>query len=210
LATPARARSFWDAWAKGDVDVVVGTQMALRACEDARVTCAALVNADTAMNLPDFRGAEATYRVIRRLAAGARPGRRTIIQTFYPGHYAVAAAVGDDYESFADTELNFRKSLRLPPFTHLINITVAAASPAAADALAARTRDAVAGALGPRAELLGPMPAAVGRIRGRWRRQLLVKTDAPAVIAAAPALSGLATRKRDAAVTVDVDPYELF
>ena len=210
LATPARARSFWDAWAKGDFDVVVGTQMALRAVEDAAVACAALVNADTAMNLPDFRGAEATYRVIRRLVAGARPGRRTIIQTFFPGHYAVAAAVRDDYEGFAQAELAFRKSLRLPPFTHLINITVTAASPAAADALAAQTYDAVAAAFGPRAELLGPMPAAVGLIRARWRRQLLVKTDVPAIMAAAPTLSRLTMRKRDAAVTVDVDPYELF
>lgn len=209
LATEARARAFWSRWAAGGYDVVVGTQMALRACEDAAVGLAVLANADAALHLPDFRSAEWTYRTIRRLMEPPAP-RRIIIQTFNPAHPAIAAAVTGDYEAFARRELAYRRRLGFPPFSELVNVIVEAFDSAQADSAAASLRQCLREVFGDRAAIEGPVPAAVARARGRFRRQLLVKTTRAAVAAVSPALAALAVRKRDLAVRIDVDPYELF
>jgi primosomal protein N' (replication factor Y) len=209
LVTEAQTRAFWSRWAAGEYDVVVGTQMVLRACEDAGVGLAAFANADTALNLPDFRAAEWTYRTIRRLLEGAA-ARRTVIQTFNPGHPAVAAAVAGDYNAFARGELAFRRRLDLPPFVELVNVVVEAVERARADEKAAAVRSHLSEIFKGEARIQGPAPAAVSRVRGRYRRQILVRTSARAVDDVSGALAALAVRKRDVAVRVDVDPYELF
>lgn len=209
LRTPARVRSFWEVFAAGGHDVVAGTQMALRALDYADITFAALANADTAMNLPDFRASERTYRTIRRMLQPSAASRRVLIQTFHPGHYAVAAAAADDYEAFAERELAFRRRLELPPYTHLVNVVVVerkAAGSAKADEIAARLR----GMFGPPATVLGPVPAPVARARGERRWQILVKAELGEIESAAEELAALARRKGPTTVKVDVDPYELF
>ncbi|MEE9456577.1 MAG: hypothetical protein V3W11_05455, partial [bacterium] len=193
----------------GGYDVVAGTQMALRALDYADVTFAALANADTAMNLPDFRASERTYRTIRRMLQPSAASRRVLIQTFHPGHYAVAAAAADDYEAFAERELAFRRRLELPPYTHLVNVVVVerkAAVSAKADEIAARLREMFV----PPATVLGPVPAPVARARGERRWQILVKAELGEIESAAGELAALVRRKGPTTVKVDVDPYELF
>ena len=209
LRTPARARSFWEVFAAGGYDVVAGTQMALRALDYEEVTFAALANADTAMNLPDFRASERTYRVIRRMLEPSAASRRVVIQTFHPDHYAVAAAAADDYDAFAERELAFRRRLELPPYTHLVNVVVVerkGAGIAKADETAGRLR----GIFGPPATVLGPVPAPVARSRGERRWQILVKAELGEIESAAEDLAALVRRKGPTTVKVDVDPYELF
>jgi primosomal protein N' (replication factor Y) len=210
LGTAAQARSFWESFAAGEQDVVVGTQMALRALDYPEVGFAALANADTAMNLPDFRAAERTYRTVKRMLEPPPAPRAAVVQTFYPEHYAVAAAAADDYASFADRELAFRRRLELPPYTHLVNVVVAERKPGAgeraADDIAAKLREMFR----PPATVLGPVPAPVARARGRRRRQILVKASLPQIEKASTGLTALARRKGPAAVKVDVDPYDLF
>ncbi len=210
LRTPARARSFWESFAAGEYDVVVGTQMALRALEYPEVAFAALASADTAMNLPDFRAAERTYRTIMRMLEPSPAPRAAVVQTFYPEHFAVAAAAADDYAAFADRELAFRRRLELPPYTHLVNVIVGERRPGggekAAGEVAARLREIFR----PPATVLGPVPAPVARARGRRRRQILVKAGLPEIERASTELAALARRKGPATVKVDVDPYDLF
>jgi len=209
LRTPARVRPFWEAFAAGGYDVVAGTQMALRALDYADLTFAALANADTAMNLPDFRASERTYRTIRRMLEPSAASRRVVIQTFHPDHYAVAAAAADDYDAFAERELAFRRRLELPPYTHLVNVVVVErkdAGGAKADETAARLR----GIFGPGATVLGPVPAPVARARGERRLQILVKAELGEIESAAGELAALVRRKGPTTVKVDVDPYELF
>ncbi len=209
LPTPARARSFWEDFAAGAYDVVVGTQMALRALDD-EVALAALASADTAMNLPDFRASEQTFRTLRRMLEPSSRRRRVLIQTFYPDHYAVAAAAAGDYEAFAKQELAFRRRLNLPPFTHLVNVVVAEREEAGGERKASEVATRLEGIFGSRADILGPVPAPVARSRGRRRWQILIKTDLREIENAGAELAALASRKGPARVRVDVDPYELF
>jgi len=211
LKTPASARAFWDELARGGVDVVVGTQMALRALQEPTVALAALANADTAMNLPDFRAAEWTYRTIRRLLEPP-PGvaRDVIIQTFYPRHYAVAYAIAGDFDAFAAEECGFRRRLKLPPYCHLVQLVVSARLREDADAQAAAVAEQLATIFGAAAEVWGPVPAAIARRRGEYRRQILVKTTAAALEEWGEALAALARHKGKHRVVVDVDPYDLF
>ncbi len=210
LPTPRRARSFWEDVAAGAYDVVVGTQMALRALDDEEVALAALASADTAINLPDFRASEQTFRTVRRMLEPSSRRRRVLIQTFYPDHFALAAAAAGDYDGFAKQELAFRRRLELPPFTHLVNVVVAEREKAGGEKKAAEVATRLAGIFGPRADILGPVPAPVARSRGRCRWQILVKTNLGEIEKAGNELAALASRKGPARVRVDVDPYELF
>jgi primosomal protein N' (replication factor Y) len=210
LPTPARARSFWEDVAAGVYGVVVGTQMALRALDHEEVALAALANADTAMNLPDFRASEQTFRTVRRMLEPSSRRRRVLIQTFHPDHYAVAAAAAGDYDAFAKQELAFRRRLELPPFTHLVNVVVAEREKGGGERKASEIATRLEDIFGPRADILGPVPAPVARSRGRRRWQILIKTDLREIENAADELAALASRKGPARIRVDVDPYELF
>jgi primosomal protein N' (replication factor Y) len=212
VRTPLQAKTFWADFAAGKFDVVVGTQMALRALDDEAVTFAAVANADTALNVPDFRAAEHTFRMLTQLGEPTPAKRRLLLQTFYPDHYAVAAAVADDYEAFARRELEFRRRLRLPPYTRLVNVIVAERKPLAARAAAEKVAARLADILGPAAEVGAPTPAPVARRRGYRRWQILARVP-PATIEqgqAGEALAALVQRRGRLDVTVDVDPYDLF
>jgi len=210
LRTPARARAFWEEYDRGLYDVVVGTQMALRAADDGAVGLAALANADAALTLPDFRAAEWTFRTIRRLVEAPAAHRQVVIQTFFPDHYAIASAVACDYDAFARAELAVRARLTLPPFSNLINIIIASRDAGAADALARQTYEAAAAAFRDGAAIIGPLAAAIPRLHGFFRRQLLVKADVAEIERQGPFLAALSRRKGKSRITVDVDPYDLF
>lgn len=219
LRTPAQARAFWARYAAGDYDIVVGTQMALRAADDERVTAAALANADTALTLPDFRAAEWTYRIIRRLAESVPkvsekerqpPKRRVVVQTFFPAHYALRAAVEGDYAAFAAEELKVRQRLNLPPYCHLVNIIVSGKDRAAVEKRAAAVRDEVTRRFAGAAEITGPIPPVLSRLRGFIRRQVVIRADAEAIENNGPLLVALGRQGGPTRVTVDVDPLDLF
>jgi primosomal protein N' (replication factor Y) len=213
LQTPARARAFWEEFAAGAYDVIAGTQMALRALGDPRVALVALANADSAMNLPDFRASEQTFRTIRRMLEPSAAPRRVIIQTFEPNHHAVAAAAAGDYELFAERELSFRRRLNLPPYSRLVNVVVTEHKGRGGEKAAAKVATAIARIFGDGAEVLGPVPAPLARVRGRRRWQILVKAPADDADAAARTgrdLAALVSRKGPVRVRVDVDPYDFF
>jgi primosomal protein N' (replication factor Y) len=209
LRTPAQVRKRWEEIAEGKYDVVVGTQMARRALEHPAFTLAALASADTAMNVPDFRASERTYRTIRRMLEPS-PGRRVIVQTFFPEHYAIAAAAAGDYEGFARREMAFRKRLHLPPFSLLVNVVISETKKAAAKDGVRQIAGRVKEIFGEAAEVVGPLPAPVARTRGTPRRQILVKTSRAEVERVGEELAALAHRRGPVGVKVDVDPYDLF
>jgi primosomal protein N' (replication factor Y) len=214
LQTPARVRAFWEDFASGAYDVLVGTQMALRALGDPCLTLAALANADTAMNLPDFRATEQTFRTIRRMLEPSPAPRRVIIQTFEPRHYALAAAAAGDYERFAERELAFRRRLNLPPYSRLVNVVVTEQRGRGGEKAVREVAAALARIFGDEAEILGPVPAPLARVRGRRRWQILVKAAAAegegAAVRTGGGLAALVSRKGPVRVRVDVDPYDFF
>jgi primosomal protein N' (replication factor Y) len=191
-----------------DRAVLLGTQMVAKGHHFEGVELAAVIDADTGLAMPDFRAEERTFQLLTQLAG--RSGRdapgRVLIQTFQPDSRPIRFAVRHDVSGFLADEISRRSELAYPPFRHLVRIVVAGPEPAdplrALNELRARL-DAD--------ELSGPAPLL--RLRGRYRAQLIAKTDAPRRVAgrAAQLLSGAAPAMRRAGLTVvvDVDPQSL-
>lgn len=177
-----------DAFARGDVDVLVGTQMIAKGLDFPGVTLVGVVDADTGLHLPDFRGAERTFQLIAQVAGRAGRGPKggiVLVQTRTPEHPALRAAAAHDYPAFAAGELAARRSPPYPPHVGLVNVVVSAASEAltgtAAVALAEWLQGLIA-ARAPGVELLGPAPAPLARLKGRWRWHLLLRSQDRALL----------------------------
>ena len=198
----------------GEIDVLVGTQMIAKGHDFPRVTLVGVVSADVGLGLADFRASERTFQLLTQVAGragrGDRPGE-AIIQTLYPRHYSIQLACRQDYPSFYERELQFRRAMRYPPFVSLVNAVVRARTFAGAmdDAaeIVQRARDADrSGHL----RVLGPAPPPLGRLRGEYRAQLLIKGEnrkeiRRALLAALAARADLQRR-----VVVDVDPLSVL
>jgi primosomal protein N' (replication factor Y) len=158
------------------LDVLIGTQMVAKGHDFPGVRLVGVVLADIGLHLPDFRAAERTFQLLTQVAGRAgrdlAPGR-VVIQTYSPDHYAIRPVLGHDYEGFYAEELGHRAELGYPPFGHLVHALVSGVEEAKARAAA----DLLAGAVAPGEgmELLGPAPAPLARLRGRYRFQLLAK-----------------------------------
>lgn len=174
---------------RGEVDILLGTQMIAKGLDFPRVTLVGVVNADVGINLPDFRASERTFQLLTQVAGRAGRGElggEVIIQTALPGHYAIRAAVAHDYRAFAERELAEREAPRYPPFCRLANVILSGtdedAVVRAADEAAAVARAFIAEGMAPGVEIMGPAPCPVDRIRGRWRWHFLLRSDSPSAL----------------------------
>jgi primosomal protein N' (replication factor Y) len=207
--------SILEAFSRGEADVLLGTQMVAKGHHYPNVTIVGVVNADGGLNFPDFRAAERTFQLLYQ--AAGRTGRgekggRVIVQTFAPEHYLFDHLRALDFEGFVARELALRYELGYPPARDLVLFTVTSA----AQEDAVRGGERVHGALekrysGAGVDCLGPVPALVERVRGRYRLQVLVRgalDDAKKkemVRIAREAISGLARTD----LRWDVDPLTL-
>ncbi|REJ78017.1 MAG: primosomal protein N' [Acidobacteria bacterium] len=164
----------------GKIDMLTGTQMLAKGHDFPNVTLVGVVSVDTGLALPDFRSAERTFQLLTQVAGragrGDRPGR-VLIQTFYPDHYAIKYAREQDYEAFFQHELKYRRRLGYPPFTAVASILVKHAEIQTAAKHAGIVRAAFPKADPERiCSALGPAPAALGRLKGEYRLQLLARS----------------------------------
>jgi primosomal protein N' (replication factor Y) (superfamily II helicase) len=207
VAKPGALAAALSRFAATDHVVLLGTQMVAKGHHFPGVALAAVVDADTGLGLPDFRAEERTFQLMTQLAG--RSGRdapgRVLVQTFQPDARAIALAANHDVPRFLAGELARRGELGYPPFRHLVRIVVAGPEPdaplQALEELRASLRDD---------DVLGPAPLL--RLRGRYRAQLVAKTERPRRIAAQAGrlLSAAAPAMRRAELTavVDVDPQD--
>jgi primosomal protein N' (replication factor Y) len=191
--------------------VLVGTQMVAKGHDFPEVTLGVVLDADGSLRLPDFRAEERTFALITQLAGRSgrgEAGGRVLVQTLATGASAIRHAAGHDSAGFLAEELERRRALRYPPFSHLIEVGLSAAEEEPLDAAAEALWALVEERLGSEAELLGPAP--LFRRRGRHRRRLLVKSiDRTAEVAAVrdAVTAAVAGRTlREVSVSVDVDP----
>jgi len=204
-----------DRFRRGELQVLVGTQMIAKGLDIPAVTVVGVISADTSLSLPDFRSAERTFQLVAQVAGRAGRGQRegvTVVQTFLPGHFAVAAAAGHRYEAFADEELRAREALGYPPHRRLLKVLlrgpderlVEDEAVALADAIRAATREdpAVDG-------VLGPAPSPRAYLAGKFRWQLLVKGSHPGLRRAIACIRGRKAPSR-LELVLDVDPYHLL
>jgi primosomal protein N' (replication factor Y) len=196
-------------FAAADRAVLLGTQMVAKGHHFEGVELAAVVDADTGMALPDFRAEERTFQLLTQLAG--RSGRdapgRVVIQTFQPDARPIELAARHDVVRFLAGELERREALGYPPFRHLVRILVSGREQEGP--LKALTE--LKAELGAEEDVLGPAPML--RLRGRYRAQLVAKTERPGALAAraarALAAAAPAMRKAGLTVVVDVDPQSL-
>ncbi len=194
-------------FAEADRVVLVGTQMVAKGHHFSGVALAAVVDADTGLGMPDFRAEERTFQLLTQLAG--RSGRdapgRVLVQTFQPDSRAIELAARHDVERFLNSELDRRRLLGYPPFSHLVRIVVSGPDPDAPLQALSEVKEGLTG------DVLGPAPLL--RLRGKYRAQLVAKTEQPRALAAQASrlLSAAAPAMRRAglAAVVDVDPQSL-
>ena len=204
------------AFADGELDVLVGTQMVAKGHDFQRVTLVGVVAADLALGRPDFRAAERTFQLLTQVAGRAGRGElagEVLVETYYPEHYAIQLALKQDYVSFYEKEAHFRRMLHYPPFTALASVLVRDRK----IENAIRWSRALAGYFDPfenrGVKILGPAAAPLARLRKDYRFQFVLKSPKRSALSAA--LSGAldfcdAKKIPDTAVIVDVDPASLF
>jgi len=204
------------------IDVLLGTQMVAKGHDFAEVTVSAVVSADVALNLPDFRSAERAFQLFTQLAGragrGDLPGM-AYVQTYEPGHYVFDFVRSHDYEGFYAKELEFRRDLSYPPFTRLIRIILSFRNKNDAaqkiKGISNRVRKYHPAHPGNGKErnivILGPAPAPVERIRGLWRWHIVLKGgDAKEMRHAAVNLVDPLRDLKDVKIDIDVDPVNLL
>jgi primosomal protein N' (replication factor Y) len=213
---PEQAARLRNGIASGDLHILIGTQMLFQGLPVPPAGFVGVPYADTGLHRPDFRSAERTHHVLRDAVGLARPGGQVVLQTMLPEHHAIAALARGDSAGFHEQELAFRRALGYPPFAHLISLRVSGKTDAAARAGAERWTAAVKeqGRKHPGAvTVLGPIPASVGRVRGRHRWQILVKSpdgeQARQSVRATLEKMEAAKESRNLKFDVDADPVEL-
>jgi primosomal protein N' (replication factor Y) len=205
-----------ESFGRGEIDVLVGTQMIAKGLDFPRVTVVGIVSADSALHLPDFRAAERTFQLLSQVAGRAGRGElpgEIVVQTTAPAHPAIVLAARHDFEGFAAAESRLRSELGYPPHGRLLRAViedrdetqVVETSRACAE-LVRNLPDAKGIAV------LGPAEAPIAMLRGRHRHHVLVKAAGAAegFEAARETLRVLAASTQRPRITVDVDPASML
>jgi primosomal protein N' (replication factor Y) len=209
-AAPGALRGALERFASSRAAALIGTQMVAKGHHFPGVEVAAVVDADAGLAFPDFRAEERTFQLVTQLAG--RSGRdapgKVLVQTFQPDATPFTFALRHDVAGFLAHELERRRELSYPPFSHLVALVVSGPD---RDDVERALRELRAALDGPGARLLGPAPLL--RLRGRHRAQLLAKTDSPRAFAsraaAVLARAAPAMRRDGLSAVVDVDPQSL-
>ncbi len=207
----------------GTVDILIGTQMVAKGHDYPNITLVGIICADLSLNFPDFRAAERTFQLLAQVAGragrGARPGR-VILQTFNPDHFCILTAKAQDYRAFYDHEIRFRRTLKYPPFSRLIQILITGKDKEQT-AQYAQNLGEICRALQSenrtyqeKVELLGPVIAPLSRLQKQHRWQLLLKGLKPAPLhnltRTLMERAERTIRKGTIKVIVDVDPVDML
>ena len=207
-------------WEKGEIDILVGTQMITKGHDVAGVTLVGALLADLSLNLPDFRSGERTFQLLSQVAGrsgrGDEPGN-VIIQTYAPDHYAIQHLIHHDYKGFFDAEINFRRALNYPPFSRLVCLRLEGPKleqvEKKAIMLGATLREKTLhnSRFREKIEILGPAPAPIEKLRNRYRWQLLLKgKQSSSLLELAKHAQEELPRSRSLRLHVDVDPYNML
>lgn len=209
---PGGPAALLERFERGEIQVLIGTQMVSKGHHFPGVALTAVLAADAYLGFPDFRAVERTYNLLTQLAGragrGERPGR-VVIQTYHPDHYAIQAALRQDDAGFVREEMRFRRVFHYPPYTRMVQVLVRDKDRDKAwKAISDLAADLAAHPLSRMVRISGPAPAPLERLRGQWRFQLLARSSAfkelhrmiREVLPANPSYD----------LVVDVDPQQLL
>jgi primosomal protein N' (replication factor Y) (superfamily II helicase) len=205
-------RALLTKFANGEADLLVGTQMLTKGIDLPQVTLVGIVAADGLLNLQDFRANERAVQtllqVVGRAGRGDLPGR-VILQTYSPDHVVIEAVQRHEYEPFVVSELQQREMLNYPPYGQLVLLKFSAMNPVAVQKAAERVARSLS-QFDHNYELLGPAPATVLRVAGRYRWRILLKFPGR-VAPVMPDLEALRSLcGSSVSLAIDIDPMNLM
>ena len=166
------------AFGKQKADILLGTQMIAKGLDFPNITLVGVLNADTALNLPDFRSSERTFQLLTQVsgrAGRAEKAGEVVVQTFNPEHHAIVLAQQQDYETFFKKEMFMRHQSGYPPYFFTLKITCSHPEEASAAKRMFQISESIKQRLSPQSILLGPVPSSVARIKNRYYYQLIIK-----------------------------------
>jgi primosomal protein N' (replication factor Y) len=189
-------------------DILIGTQMVAKGLDLPLVTLVGVINADTSLNLPDFRAGERTFQLLSQVLGRAGRGSlggKAIIQTYSPEHYAIQTAAKHNYALFYDKEINYRRQLHNPPFSRLACLVYSHTNDTLCQREAERMKRLLIEEIKSKGiddlSIIGPAPAFIHKLRGRFRWQLILRGSEPsAFLSQIPIPQGW---------TIDIDPIGL-
>jgi primosomal protein N' (replication factor Y) len=204
-----------------ELDIMVGTQIVTKGHDFPNITLVGVIEADLGLHLPDFRASERTFQLLAQVSGRAGRGQdpgRVIVQTYSPGHYTLLLAQQHDYLSFFDEEIKHRRELRYPPFARLALLRFQGNSEQRTSELANEAGDLGREILDQRprdrVDLLGPAPAPLAKIKGRYRYQILLRGQQVKPLHAfidkwLPLVEDL-IRGKGVSCILDVDPHHML
>ena len=167
-----------DQFGRGEADILLGTQMIAKGLDFPNVTLVGVLNADMALNLPDFRSSERTFQLLTQVAG--RAGRaekagQVLIQSYNPEHYAIRFAKDQDYDGFYAYEMGIRRQLGYPPYYFTIGITLSHKKEEEVVKRAYEVMGILRSGLSETSKILGPTPKPIARTHNLYHYQILIK-----------------------------------
>tara|TARA_R110000782_G_scaffold57258_1_gene119498 strand:+ start:2190 stop:4526 length:2337 start_codon:yes stop_codon:yes gene_type:complete len=215
--TMRRAADYFDVlgrFGRGELRVLLGTQMIAKGLDFPNVSLVGVLSADTALSLPDFRAEERTFQLVAQVAGRAGRGERAgvvVVQTYNPENPAIVRAAAHDFDGFATRELESRRRAALPPVTRMARVVVRDEDSRKAWDRARELVGLLRDAGGGRVTVQDPVECVIARIADRWRVGIeLVADDPRAIQAALGAVRAKGMIKSDASTAVDVDPVAMM
>jgi primosomal protein N' (replication factor Y) len=218
MRRPGSHQRLLEAFRKGEVHILMGTQMIAKGLDFPNVTLVGVINADLGLHRADFRAPERTFQLLAQVAGrtgrGAQGGR-VLVQTFTPEHYSVACAARHDYEDFAAQELQHRREHQYPPYKRLARLIIRGKKEDAASQFADRLAGAFRVALEKQTSvegvrLLGPAEAPIFRLKGYYRFHFQVQSASSAILHDVLRRAVPVVRPpRGVELTIDIDPQDM-
>ena len=213
VAAGAKSEAILDRVRAGEVDILVGTQMVTKGHDLPNVTLVGVLNADSALSMPDFRASERTFHLLVQVAGragrGDAPGR-VLIQTRQPEHPAIAFALRHDVPGFIEQEMKDREELRFPPYSRLALVRFDALDETQALAECTRIANIARAAVASGVEVLGPTPAPLARLRNRYRFRFVLRAAERKPLRDALLAVARSGVHRLVRMAIDVDPVNML
>ncbi len=206
-------RKVLDAFRKGHINILVGTQMISKGLDFPNVTLVGLIQADLALNQPDFRSGERCFQLITQMAGRAGRGDfpgLVLVQTCTPTHYALQSAQTHDFRGFYEAEMPGRDALCFPPFSRMIMIHLRSENEELLQKASEELGENLKPLLEETVQVIGPLPAPLSKINKFYRYQILLRGMNVRKIAAAVKQAIAIKKYSKVNVNIDVDPRSML
>jgi len=211
VVTHHEEKRLQEALERGELDLVIGTQLVIRETFPERLPLVGILSADTLLNMPDFRSAERTFSTLNHLveqAKGNEKGGEVVIQSFSPEHHAILASAMQDYPAFYSQEIRSRKQLGFPPFRYLARVLfIGKKEEAVSEAAHLFKKHLNRMKKKKKISILGPAPALYKPVKKKWQWQLIVKSQQGNLAEILQSVLKRFQKKHTVQLVVDIDPY---